>query len=403
MQPLQQHMNVSVGRAVLCAPRSGEDMRCSRTGAHGVTRPTRPGGVMPMRFHLGVVWCLAAGLVGTALTVSAQPEVYGNPDSIAFIRIPRDADDWTRHFHIGALVGMNISANFNMNGNFNVNRPAGVYDDGYVRTDNTGDPNGRTYYWGYTRPEQLNGTTLTLQNTTGFSANSSAKSDGGAFPGFEMAYGDNLWYWKHARVGWELGFGLLPIHIAATQSSDATVYQTTYTFDVSNPLGAPVPGSGSGTPYQGGPNGPGYQIPDQPASSISSTNSEIINGSHTLDVMLYTFRFGPSFYWDLTDHLGMSLGAGPAVGIVSGDYKFDEVVGSDPHSPHNTGQIGATKLVYGGYVNATVMYHVQNNADIFVSAQYMPMSDATISGGGREGRLNLGGQLYFSVGVSWPF
>ena len=28
-----------------------------------------------------------------------------------------------------------------------------------------------------------------------------------------MAYGDNLWYWKHARVGWELGFDLLPISI----------------------------------------------------------------------------------------------------------------------------------------------------------------------------------------------
>ena len=353
-----------------------------------------------MRFHLWVVWCLAAGLAGVALRASAQPEVYGNPDSSAFIRIPRDADDWTRHFHIGALVGMNISANFNMNGNFNVNRPAGVYDDGYVRVDNTGDPGGRTYYWGYDRPSQLSGTTLTLQNTTGFSATGNAKEDGGAFPGFELAYGDNLWYWKHARVGWEFGFGLLPIHIANNQRVDATVSQTTYTFDVSNPYGAPVPGSGSGIPYQGGPNGPGYQIPDQPVSSFSSTNTEPINGAHTLDVMLYTVRLGPSFYWDLTDHLALSLGAGPAVGIVSGDYKYDEVIGD---GPPNTGQIGGTKLVYGGYVNGTLLYHVQNNADIFIGAQYMPMTDATLGGGGREGRLKLGGQLYLTIGVSWPF
>jgi len=347
-----------------------------------------------------VWWCLAVCLSGVALCASAQPEVYGNPDSSAFIRIPRDADDWTRHFHIGALVGMNISASFSVNGNFNVNRAPGVYDDGYVRTDNTGDPGGRTYYWGYDSPSQLSGTTLTMQSTTSFSAAANAKTDGGPFPGFEMAYGDNLWYWKHARVGWELGFGLLPIHIANNQPTDATAYQTTYTFDVSNPFGAPVPGSASGTPYQGGPSGPGYQIPDQPTSYSSSTNHETINGSHTLDVMLYTFRLGPSFYWDLTDHLGMSLGAGPAVGIVSGDYKFDESIGG---APPNTGQIGGTKLVYGGYVNAALMYHVQNKADIFVSAQYMPMSDVTIGGGGREGRLNLGGQLYFTVGVSWPF
>ena len=351
------------------------------------------------RYNLPV-WVWLVCLVGFVPSASAQPEVYGNPDSSAFIRIPRDADDWKRHFRIGAMVGMNITASFNMAGTFNINRPAGVYDDGYVRVDNTGDPGGRTYYWGYDSPSQLNGTTLTMSANTSFSAVSNTKENGGLFPGLEMAYGDNLWYWKHARVGWELGFGLLPIHIANNQPMAATVNRTTYKFDVSNPYGAPLPGSDSGTPYQGGPNGPGYTIPDQPTSSyISSTTNETATGSHTLDVMLYTFRLGPSFYWDLTDRFGMSLGAGPAVGIVSGSYKYDEIIGST----HNTGQISDTKIVYGGYVNATLLYHVQDNADIFIGAQYMPMSDATISGGGREGRLNLGGQLYFTIGVSWPF
>ncbi len=357
---------------------------------------------MNARFRPWFAWCLVGGLAGMAMHALAQPEVYGNPDSSAFIRISSDADDWTRHFHIGALVGMNISANFSMNGAFGIsgNNPAqGIYDDGYVREDNTGDPGHRTYYWGYDNPSQLNGTTLTMSANSSFSAVSNTKENGGPFPGFEMAYGDNLWYWKHARVGWELGFGLLPIRIADNQPMAATVNQTTYNFDVSNPYGAPLPGSDSGTPYQGGPNGPGYQIPDQPMSYSSSTNHETVTGTHTLDVMLYTFRLGPSFYWDLTDHIGMSLGAGPAVGIVSGDYKYDEIIGSTS----NIGQISSTEIVYGGYVNATVMYHIVENADIFVGAQYMPMSNATISGGGREGRLNLGGQLHISIGISWPF
>jgi hypothetical protein len=46
---------------------------------------------------------------------------------------------------------------------------------------------------------------------------------------------------------------------------------------------------------------------------------------------------------------------------------------------------------------------VQDSADIYIGAQYMPMGNATISGGGRSGRLNLGGQLYFSIGINWPF
>jgi hypothetical protein len=161
--------------------------------------------------NIWFVWCLLTGLTGFAPVVSAQPALFGgNPDTSAFLRIPPDTDDWTRHFRIGALVGMNISANFSRSGTFNIsgNNPAlGIYDNGYVKPDQNGDP-GFTSNWGYdNRAQQYNPTTETLTMTaaTSFSANSSGK-ESGIFPGFDMAYGDNLWYWKHARVGWELGF-----------------------------------------------------------------------------------------------------------------------------------------------------------------------------------------------------
>jgi hypothetical protein len=99
----------------------------------------------------------------------------------------------------------------------------------------------------------------------------------------------------------------------------------------------------------------------------------------------------------------MSLSAGPALGIVSGDYKYDDTITAAGISARNTGKTGGTSLVYGGYVNAAVMYRVQEDADIYIGAQYMPMSDTTIGGGGREGQLKLGGQLYFSIGINWPF
>jgi hypothetical protein len=352
--------------------------------------------------------CLLAGLMGFAPAVSAQPDTFGgNPDSSVFIRIPSGTDDWTRHFRIGALVGMNISANFRMSGTFNISgsNPAnGIYDDGYVRRDQTGDPGGYTGYWGYNNPLQYNSTaqTLTMRAATSFSATDSSKENGGAFPGFEMAYGGNLWYWKHARVGWDLGFGLLPISITDNSSfSVPTVSQAVYTFDVSNPDGVPFP-QGS-TPYQGGPSGAGYPILDTPSSTATNQTSGTVTGKHSLDVMLCTLRLGPSFYWDLTEHVSLSLGAGPAVGLVSGDYKYDEIITANGVSAHNSGRIGGTKFVYGGYVNTTLMCHVVDNGDIFAGVQFMPMSDATISGGGREGRLNLGGQLYFTFGINWPF
>jgi hypothetical protein len=241
-----------------------------------------------------------------------------------------------------------------------------------------------------------------MHAATSFSATGSSKEDGGAFPGFELAYGDNLWYWKHARVGWELGFGLLPISITDNSSFSApTVNQSVYTFGVSNPDGVPFP-QGS-APYQGGPSGAGYPILDTPSSIATNQTSGTVTGKHSLDVMLYTLRLGPTFYWDLTDHLSLSLGAGPAIGIVSGDYKYDEIITAGGVSANNSGRIGGTDFVYGGYVNATVLCHVVDNGDIYAGVQFMPMSNATISGGGRLGRLNLGGQLYFSVGINWPF
>lgn len=345
-------------------------------------------------------WCVLLA-VGFARVVLAQPDTFeGNPDSSAFIWIPKDTDDWTRHFRIGAVVGMNISANFSRSGTFGIsgNNPAqGIYDNGYVRPDQDGDT-GFTTYWGYNnRSQQYNAAaqTLTMTAATSFTANSSAKETG-VFPGFDMAYGGNLWYWKHARVGWELGFDLLPINISESSTTIANVNQNTYTFS------ATEPGFPSTTSYQGPFSGSGYFL--STAFTEGSTNiTGTVSGKQTLDVMLYAFRLGPTAYWDLTDHLGMSLGAGPAVGLVSGDYKYDETVTAGNVSAHNTGKIDGTDLIYGGYVNATLLWHVTDNGDIYAGAQYMPMSNATISGGGRSGRLNLGGQVYFTIGINWPF
>ncbi|MDD5141479.1 MAG: hypothetical protein PHY43_14615, partial [Verrucomicrobiales bacterium] len=67
------------------------------------------------------------------------------------------------------------------------------------------------------------------------------------------------------------------------------------------------------------------------------------------------------------------------------------------------GSFDFTDLTYGGYVNGTLLYHVINDADLYIGAQYMPMGNASFNSGGRSGELNLGGQLYISAGINWPF
>ena len=365
------------------------------------------------RFRAG---CLACGFTGLALSASAQflgssglsiDTFGGDPSTSKFIRIPSDTDDWTRHFRIGAMVGMNIGANFSEKGTFKIsdkNMANGIFDDGYVRTDQTGNSGGLTSFWGYNNSSQYNPAgnggsgTIDMHSVTSYKTAGSSEENGGAFPGFDMAYGDNLWYWKHARVGWELGFGLLPISIKNSSPMSATVNQTTTTFDAG---GIVVPTA----PYRGGSSGQGPSISPTPLSSGSQTlENETVTGTRTFDVMLYTLRLGPSFHWDLSDDFGMSLGAGPAIGLASERLYFNETINlADGSISHNHGRVSDTAVVYGGYVNGTLMYHVMDNADIYLSAQYMPMSNAELNGGGRQAELKLNGQVYISLGVNWPF
>ena len=355
------------------------------------------------RFHA----CFARGLLGffagVALAASAQSDSMdtfaGKPDSSKFIRIDPDDHDWTRHFRIGGMVGMNISADFKTKGTFNIsgnNAANGIYDDGYVRVDDTGNAGGLTGYWGYNNSEQLAGNTLSMHGASSYATTGSANESGSAFAGFDMAYGDNLWYWKHARVGWEFGFGLLPINISDNSPMAATVSQSTFTFATG---GIVMPGAG----YQGGPSGQGPVISGTPSSVTTNSTAGTVSGSRSLDVMLYTFRLGPTFYWDLNTYFGMQLGAGPAFGIVSGTYKYNETVTTSAGSTRNHGSFGFTDLTYGGYVNGTLLYHIINDADLYLGAQYMPMGNSSFSSGGRSGQLNLGGQLYISAGINWPF
>jgi hypothetical protein len=361
------------------------------------------------RFQAGFITC---GFTGLAMCASAQfipsqnassvDAFGGDPDSYKFIRIPSDTGDWTRHFRIGAMVGLNISAEFSQKGAFSIsgNNPAGgFYDDGYVHPDQSGDPK-YTSYWGYNNASQYDAANqkLTMHATTSYSMAGSSTDDVGPSPGFDMAYGDNLWYWKHARVGWELGFGLLPLTVKDNHSQSANVNQTDYKYSTAGIYLFPD------APYQAGPSGNSVFIPSSPESVIQQpTASGVVSGNRELDEILYTVRFGPSFYWDLTEDFGMSLGAGGAVGIVNGNYTYNEMVTSGGVSARNSGDFSTTDVIYGGYVNGTLLYHVLDNADFYLGAQYMPLGNASFSSGGRQAELKLGGQIYVSVGVNWPF
>jgi len=312
-----------------------------------------------------------------------------------------DDDDWTRHFRLGALVGMNISANFNVKNPITFSGKGaaqGNYDDGYLHPSADGQ---HTTDWGYNDPGQYSAAqqTLTMHQATSFAANGGTSSESGdtAFVGFDMAYGGNLWHWGSAKIGWDLGFGLLPISIKDKLSLTGDVKQNFYSFDTSDFQNSHV--NFPTAPHQGGPDGTGG-LPSTPVSTGTDTvPDQSLTGTRTLDVTLYTVRLGPSMYWDLNEHFGLSAGVGPAVGIVSGNLHYDETINTTRYK----GQVDATDMVYGGYVNASLMYHLVENGDLYLGVQYMSLGNANISGGGRSAELDLHGQVYISAGINWPF
>jgi len=310
--------------------------------------------------------------------------------------------DWKRNFRVGPFVGMNIKANFRMSGgSFNIggNQP-GVYDDGYVRVDDTGNAGGLTSFWGYDNASQFDGNqTLTMHQSTSFTPTGSSSGSGSDAPyiGLDVAYGGYLWRRGWTRVGWELGFGMLPIKIRDSQTMSGSVNRRAFTF---NTGGIVMPPAG----YEGGSSGVGPLIGDTateiPGDSIPGAE---ISGSRTLDVTLYTLRLGPTVFLDLTPYLGLSFSGGGAVGYMSGDLKFDETISYAGGVAQNTGKVSGNDITYGGYVGATLTYHSVKNGDVYVGVQYMPMGKTRISGGGREAELKLGGQIYISAGFNWLF
>jgi hypothetical protein len=138
----------------------------------------------------------------------------------------------------------------------------------------------------------------------------------------------------------------------------------------------------------------------QPDDTVNGT----VTGSRSIDVSLYNFRLGPTFYWDLSRRLAVQASGGFALGLVSGDYLFDEtILLADGSHSSNNGRIGTTDTLYGGYVNAMLIYHAQPHADIFLGAQFMSLGTSTIGGEGRQARLDLGSGIYVSAGINWQF
>jgi len=307
----------------------------------------------------------------------------------SWLEASAEAESYPRHFRLGVLAGLNLKADFRMSGTFAISgsqpgQPvAGIdhfYDDGYVRVDQTGNAGGYTSYWGYNNAAQASDGSLLFHSATSFTANGAASESGDMQPGLDLAYGGHLYRFGKAWVGWEMGFGWLAIDIEDRNTLAINANRTVHSFTTG---GIVLPGA----PYNGGSSGVGPVISDGPTELLGGdTINGTLGGARTLDVSLYSLRFGPTLHWELPWRLALQVSGGAAVGFISGELKFNETLQfTDGSSTVNRGSFSDDKFVYGGYVGATLMYHAVKNGDFYIGVQYMPLGSATFSGGGALG------------------
>ena len=340
---------------------------------------------------------LSVGLMAPVLTVHAVSE-------------DDDTSGWYRNFRVGGMVALGIKGRFGVNGTLPTSGSPGatnvagvdhVFDDGYVKVDQTGNAGGRTADWGYEQSSQLTGDTLLFHSTTSLTAAGSHQAEDAPYVGLDVAYGGKIANWGMTRIGWEAGFAWLPISISDSQPLAASFQRTEYSVKTMNPGETLVLPQ---APYHGGPSGTGPLILDSVAAGNSETVSGQITGSRSIDVTLYNLRLGPTFYSDLGSRFGVSFGGGFALGVLDGQYRYNETyLFPNAASAFNSGTANKLELQYGWYANATFFYHTGEDADIYLGFQYMPLGNAQFGIPGRDAELMLNGGLYFMAGVHWPF
>jgi len=322
----------------------------------------------------------------------------------------QEQPSWTKRFRLGVVAAINLDVDFSLGGDFAVSgtdpgAPGGgglnhTYDDGYVRLDNTGNAGGYTSHWGYENASQYDpvNETLTFRGTTSFSqAGSSSSASDEPYYGLDLAYGGRLMDFARGVLGWEFGFMFLPVEFEDRQPLPVTARRVEHRFSTA---GVVLPQA----PYNGGTSGLGPVIGDVAQEISSTTESGLLTGSRTLEGSVFDFRLGPNLQWHLGGRWAASVGGGVALGLVTGEYSFDESIAfASGGNASNQGAFSATEVVYGGYAEALLYFRAEERSELYIGAQYVTLGDVTFSGGGRQARLNLGNGIYFAAGIHWIF
>jgi hypothetical protein len=336
----------------------------------------------------------AAGICLLVVTAAAQSDDKVYSDS-------------TNRLTLSLQFGLNINASFRGIGG-RLNHAAGIYDNGYVLTDVSGNAGGQSWYWGYDNSSQVNPANHTIAfDRTTLLANgipSASADDSAATPGFELDYNRQLGAkadWHNLRYGFDSAVNYVPISINNNNTFSAVASKQTDLYSYTPGTKPPA------APYQGTYQGPGFviNVPAISSSTVPVPNSTV-SSQDNFDANLFGLHLGP--YVELPfgkkEQFTLSLAAGLAVGLLDANESWNQAVVIPGTSPsHSTGSGNTFDVLWGWYLGANADYQINEHWGVAGGVQFQDLGTYDHTYDGRQVSLDLSRSILVLVGVSYNF
>ena len=357
---------------------------------------------------------LAAGALAASNAwgqTSAEPRITELP-----------AQSRLNQFRVSARMGYNISAHLD-----NVGGPPGQgfpqppppkdpsqhfqsatglsYQDGYVGIDESGNAplpgqtQGRTFYWGFARQNQIadlnqDGIDESLLLTHSASGNLLRDFKNDPQPGLEVSYARQFGQYADGSVyGFETSFSFTSLDLRSHGITDPRVLGVD-AFSLGNPPIVPP-----SAPYAG----PFQLEPPFGAPSIYDTPTHYpLNMDASVDANLYGLKVGPYFEIPLAKRLSFALSGGFALLIADTQLRVKQSASVPGVASSSLSDSDLTALP-GCYVAGRLNLMASDSVNVFTGLQYESNGHHSQSLAGKRFDIDFWNALYWTFGVSYSF
>ena len=281
------------------------------------------------------------------------------------------------------------------------------YQDGYIGIDESGNAplpgqtQGRTFYWGYARQDQIAdlnhdgiGDTLLLSHSASGTLLQDFKNDPQA--GLEVSYARQLGERQGSTFGIETSFSFTSLDLRAHGIADPRVLGVD-AFSLGNPPIVPpaeVPYTG---PYQLEPPFGAPSIYDTPTHHPVTIDS-------SFDASIYGLKVGPYFEFPLAKRLSFALSGGFSLLIADSDFRIQQSV-AVPSPGIASGTVSGSSLgvLPGAYAAGRLSLMASDKVNVFTGLQYESNGHHSQSLAGKRVDIDFWNAIYWTFGVSYSF